>query len=149
MNRTLVGLSRIAAVAAIASILLVGCQTPPETVIVKRDDPGVYDALTGAIKRADEQRAIADAAKQPAVLAGDHLKVIWEGEAKEILKKIAVAQGLQFRVTGPRPALAMPVFINIKSATLNETLAAIGDQLGGRGDVILNDSGIELRTKLY
>lgn len=139
-----------ASMAVLVTVGVTGCaMSETNAGVVRNDEPGVHQALAEAMERADVVRAKTQAAAQPAILTGSKLRVIWKGEAREILLKIAQAQGLQFRVTGPQPALAMPVFIDIKSATLNETLAAIGDQLGGRGDVVLNDGALELRSKLY
>lgn len=85
----------------------------------------------------------------PASLNGNTMTVIWEGDAAEILKRIAIAQKLEFRLTGPQPRLPLPVFLKLRQATLTDALSQIGEQCGGRAEVVLTDSAIELRSKLY
>lgn len=136
------------AIALVVVGMLGACASPPPPA--KPDDtPGVRVSIVQAAVRADAKKAeMADAAT-PASLAGNTMSVIWEGDAAEILARIAAAQKLNFKHTGPQPRLALPVFIKLRDVTLTDALAAIGEQCGGRADVILNDSSIELRSKLY
>lgn len=128
--------------------LLSACASPLP-VVAPDDTPGVRLSIVQAAVRADAKKAeMADAAT-PASLSGNTMSVIWEGDAAEILTRIAAAQKLTFKHTGPQPRLALPVFIKLRDVTLPQALAAIGEQCGGRADVILNDSSIELRSKLY
>lgn len=131
------------------SLLLCACASTPPKAEDPDDTPGVSLSIQEAFKRADEQRESMKDAAVPANLSGNTMTVIWEGDAAEILKRIAVAQKLEFRVGGPQPRLPLPVFIKLRNATLAEALTTIGEQCGGRADVVLTDSTIELRTKLY
>lgn len=127
--------------------LLAGCATQKATP--EDNTPGVRAAIQDALVRADEKKAQMQAATVPASLQANALTVIWEGDAGEILKRIATSQKLQYKETGPSPRLPMPVFIKLRNATLTQALAAIGEQCGGRADVVLTDSTIELHSKLY
>ncbi len=136
------------AIALVVAGLLGACASSPP-VAVPDDTPGVRLSIMQAAVRADAKKAeMADAAT-PASLAGNTMSVIWEGDASEILARVAAAQKLSFKHTGPQPRLALPVFIKLRDVTLAQALAAIGEQCGARADVILNDSSIELRSKLY
>jgi outer membrane murein-binding lipoprotein Lpp len=132
----------------IAAALLTGCASNTTTQ-APTPDPDVSASMRSLIEHSDAQRAKAQAAAQPAVMSGSAISVVWEGDGKEILSRLAQAQGLKFRVSGPRPQLPLPVFIHLKGVSLNDALMSIGDQMGGRADVILSDDGIELHTKLY
>jgi hypothetical protein len=135
--------------AAAILVALTGCSTELPTIPPADDTPGVHFSIQAAIKRADESKESMVEATIPASLVGDTMTVIWEGDAAEILKRIAVAQKLSFKPTGPQPRLPLPVFVKLRGVTLTQALEAIGEQCGGRADVILNESSIELRAKLY
>ena len=137
------------AIALVIVGLLSACASPPPAVVAPDDTPGVRFSIMQAAVRADAKKAEMADAGTPASLSGNTMSVIWEGDAAEILTRIAAAQKLTFKHTGPQPRLAMPVFIKLRDVTLTQALAAIGEQCGGRADVILNDSSIELRSKLY
>lgn len=140
--------SKISVLTMVATlVLLTACATPP--VEVPDNAPGVRMSIKQAIARADEYKTAMKDAAVPASLAGNTMTVNWEGEAAEILKRIAVAQKLDFKITGPSPRLQLPVFVKLRQASLAEALAAIGEQCGGRADVVLTESTIELRSKLY
>jgi len=131
------------------ALALAGCANEPPAAAPVDDTPGVRMSIQAAIKRADDSKESMIDSTIPASLAGEAMTVIWEGDAAEILKRIAVAQKLTFKQTGPQPRLPLPVFVKLRSVTLNQALEAIGEQCGGRADVVLNDSSIELRSKLY
>lgn len=147
MMRTtpLMGRSMIATVVA---ALLTACASS-KPVEAPDDTPGVRMSIQQAAVRADAKKAEMADSTTPASLAGNTMTVIWEGDASEILKRIAAAQGLTFKHTGPQPRLALPVFIKLRGATLAQALTQIAEQCGARADVVLNDTSIELRSKLY
>ncbi len=140
--------SKISVLVMAATLALVtACAAPPAEV--PDNAPGVRLSIKQAIARADEYKTAMKDAAVPASLSGNTMTVIWEGDAAEILKRIAAAQKLEFKVTGPIPRLQLPVFVKLRQASLAEALAAIGEQCGGRADVVLTESTIELRSKLY
>lgn len=137
-----------AAIALIVAAVLAGCASP-QPVEEPDNTPGVRMSILQAAERADAKKAQMADATTPASLSGNTMTVIWEGDASEILKRIAAAQKMTFKHTGPQPRLALPVFIKLRNVTLAEALAAVGEQCGARADVVLNESSIELRSKLY
>lgn len=140
---------KIRSAVALAAVGLLGGCASPQPVQQPDDSPGVRFSIVQAAVRADAKKAEMADATTPASLSGNTMTVIWEGDASEILKRIATAQKLTFKHTGPQPRLALPVFVKLRNATLSQALAAIGEQCGGRADVVLHDSSIELRSKLY
>lgn len=137
-----------APIALVVAALLGACASPKPVDVVD-DAPGVRMSIMQAAVRADAKKAAMADATTPASLSGNTMTVIWEGDASEILKRIADAQKLSFKHTGPQPRLGLPVFIKLRGVTLAQALTAVGEQCGGRADVVLNDSSIELRSKLY
>jgi hypothetical protein len=147
MKRSSLPKSQVAIALIVASVL--GACASPQPAEEPDNTPGVRMSILQAAERADAKKVqMADAAT-PASLSGNTMTVIWEGDASEILKRIAAAQKLTFKHTGPQPRLALPVFVKLRNVTLAQALAAVGEQCGGRADVVLNDSSIELRSKLY
>lgn len=140
--------NRLAIVTVLAA-LLGACASPAPVVVNDDDTPGVRVAIRKAAERADVKKSEMKDAEVPASLTGAALHVRWDGEAAEILQRIALAQGLKFRITGSVPRLQIPVHIDLRNVTLEQALEAIGDQCGRRADVFLTDSTIELHTKLH
>ncbi|WP_447406508.1 DotD/TraH family lipoprotein, partial [Clostridium perfringens] len=71
------------------------------------------------------------------------MTVVWEGEGAEILTRIAAAQKMRFKITGPQPRLQLLVFVKLKDVSLSDAVQAIGEQFGQRADVVLTDDTIE------
>lgn len=76
---------------------------------------------------------------------GDLVTVVWHGDAPDVIKKIAEAKGLTFAVMG-RP-VPSPVAIEAVNSPLLSVLENIGTQLGGRGDVVLKQSALEVHYR--
>jgi ABC-type uncharacterized transport system auxiliary subunit len=90
-----------AAIALIIAVVLGACASP-QPVKEQDNTPGVRMSIVQAAERADKKKVeMADAAT-PASLSGNTMTVIWEGDASEILKRIAAAQKLTFKHTGPQ-----------------------------------------------
>lgn len=129
---------------------LAACATPAEQVKIEDDGPGVRISLQEALRRADEQKMRTEAAQSSANLSASVMSSVnWKGEGADILSRIAAAQQMKFKITGPQPRLALPVFIELRNVTLKEALQVIAEQFGQRADVVLFDDIIELRMKLY
>lgn len=138
------------ALLAVFGFLLTACTTPPEPIKIDEDLPGVKVSLEEAMRRADEMKArVADAGVAADMSAPMIASLNWAGEASEILSRLAVARGLKFKITGPQPRLALPVFIKLRNVSFQDALVAIADQLGQRADVVLHDDMLELRMRLY
>ena len=129
--------------------LIAGCALQKPAVEVNDFVPGVRLSLKEAITSVDKQKAVTRSAQETANLGTGKMTVIWEGEGAEILSRIAIAQKMKFKITGPQPRLQLPVFIKLKDVTLQEAVQAIGEQFGQRADAILTDDAIELQMRLY
>ncbi len=91
--------------------------------------------------------ASADHDAVPAQLHGSISINDYAGEAKVILKKMAIAQSLKFAVRGPHPHMPLFVMVNVKNATLEEVLTDIGSQMGQRANVVLTSTAIEVHYR--
>ncbi len=71
----------------------------------------------------------------------------YAGEAKSLLKKLAVAQNLRFAVRGPQPHMPLFVMVDVRNATIEDVLTDIGSQLGQRANVVLTSTAIEVHYR--
>lgn len=129
------------------SVVLAGCATPPSPVVRQSE---VGKALDSAIRRVDAQAPYTagpeDKPNEPAFDDGK-ISVVWEGEAADLLARVAKARSLDFKVYGPYPRPPLPVFVNMKGAEYDEFLRDVGHQLGQRADLVVTDSRIEIRFR--
>jgi len=102
------------------------------------------DNLLGDISRAG---GISARAPKPGtvVIQGELMTVEWQGDAPEVLRKIAAAKGLNFVILG-RP-LPTPISIDTRNTRFVEVLENIGMQLGGRADVVLKSDALEIHYR--
>lgn len=131
---------------------LAGCMTQPAPVDATgrmldsqlNDSARRIDAVLGDIARAGGISAVAPKAGV-VLVEGDFLTVRWQGDAPEVLRKIAEAKGLKFAAMGrPIPA---PVSIDATNTNFVQVLENIGTQLGGRADVVLKADALELHYR--
>ncbi len=108
------------------------------------DSAHKIDTLLGEISRAGGISAVAPKAGT-VVVSGDFVTVEWQGDAPEVLRKIADAKGLRFAVMGR--AVPAPVSINATNTSFVQVLENIGTQLGGRADVVLKTDSLELHYR--
>lgn len=133
-----------------ALVAVTGCATKrPQVEAEPGEMPGVKVLINEMLDRADKRKELSLQVKQATDLSGDRMNVLWEGEAAEILSRIAIAKHYKFKITGPKPRLQLPVFINLKNVTIEEALIAISEQFGDRADILLDDNQIELKMKSY
>lgn len=135
------------AASAALLVALVGCaQTPAAT----QADPALA-SVDGAIERSTkdlpEFTAASTAAPKAAKEKGPTISLDYAGEAKVLLKRLAVANGMSFAVLGPQPYLPLFVVVNVKDSSLHDVLRDIGEQLGERADLALGDKSIEVRYR--
>jgi hypothetical protein len=129
-----------------------GCATQPAPVDATgqmldtqlNDSAHRIDAMLGEISRAGGISAVVPKTGT-VVVAGDFVTVEWQGDAPEVLRKIADAKGLKFAVMG-RPVPA-PISINATNTSFVQVLENIGTQLGGRADVVLKTDALELHYR--
>jgi hypothetical protein len=70
-------------------------------------------------------------------------KVVWNGDAGELLSAIAAATGMEFKAVGQKHH--ENVQINSTGAALIDVLKEIGRQIGDSGEVVLRDNEIQIQ----
>ncbi|WP_158244276.1 DotD/TraH family lipoprotein [Trinickia dabaoshanensis] len=145
-------LTRVAISISVCACALTGCAlqpAPPDPtgrMLDERLNESAHriDALLGDISRAGGISAVAPRTGV-VLVSGDFITVRWNGDAPEVLRKIAEAKGLKFNVMGkPFPS---PISIDATNTDFVTVLANIGTQLGARADVVLKNDELELRYR--
>lgn len=137
---------------SVLACLVSGCATQAEPVdpigrmldSQLNDSAHRIDTLLGDISRAGGISAVAPRSGVVHV-SGEFITVRWNGDAPEVLRKIAEAKGLNFSVAG-RP-VASPIAIDATNTDFISVLENIGTQLGARADVVLKSDSLELRYR--
>ncbi len=132
-----------------ATIMAVGCAAPPAP------PPKVVapDAAAARLEAALAQRAAepafssSDSRAAKARYGKDATTVTYWGDASVLLKDAAQAMNMEFKVGGPHPRLPIYVQVAVKDVSLQAFLRDVAGQLGGRADVILSSTSIELRYR--
>lgn len=131
---------------------LAACASPPAPV---DETARMLDArLAASAQRIDSM--LVDIARAGAISSprpkpptvevnGDLVTVVWHGDAPDVIRKIAEAKGLTFAIMGRR--VPSPVAIEAVNTPLIAVLENIGTQLGGRGDVVLKPSALEVHYR--
>lgn len=83
---------------------------------------------------------------QPAVKE-ETVTVSFQGDAAQLLQKVATARGLRFSVHGPRPFLPLPVHVDVVGVSFEEFLTDVGHQFGQRADLVLGEGALEIRYR--
>ncbi|SEI14483.1 DotD/TraH family lipoprotein [Paraburkholderia hospita] len=102
------------------------------------------DRILGDISRAGGLSAVAPKTGT-VVVKGDLVTVQWQGDAPEVLRKLADAKGLKFAVLGR--SVPVPISIDATNTNFVEVLQNIGTQLGGRADVVLKADALEIHYR--
>jgi hypothetical protein len=148
MTTTYSGPAAVAMVVAFASVLA-GCAAPPQPKVEGPDPARV--ALEQSIKRhaqAEPHTASAERPAPAAVMSGNSLTIrAYQGDAANLISRVAKARGLSFKVNGPEPRLPLFVAIDVSDVTLEEFLNQVGHQFGQRADLVLANSHIEIRYR--
>ncbi|HDR9034177.1 TPA: DotD/TraH family lipoprotein [Burkholderia vietnamiensis] len=143
-------LTRVALFIAVSGVA--GCAQPP----VAGDPTGrmldaqlnesakKIDRLLGDISRAGGLSSVAPKTGT-VVVNGDLVTVDWQGDAPEVLRKLAEAKGLKFAVLGR--AVPVPVSVDTTNESFIDVLQNIGTQLGGRADVVLKTDALEIHYR--
>lgn len=128
--------------------LLAGCATHTPLPPAQPDETKVL--LDGALKRAQElPRSTSSASAGPDTphLHEGRFSMNYAGEGRVLLKQVAAARGLQFRVLGPQPHLPLFVIVEMKDGSLEDLLRDVGSQFGQRADLALTNAAIEVRYR--
>lgn len=139
---------------AIATLVcgVAGCVSQPPAVDATgrmldsqlNDSAQKIDRLLGDISRAGGISAVVPKTGH-VVVKGDLVTVQWQGDAPEVLRKLAEAKGMKFAVMG-RPVPA-PISIDTTNTNFVQVLENIGTQLGGRADVVLKTDALEIHYR--
>lgn len=128
--------------------LLLGCtQTPPAR---QTGDPVVDGALSTAYRQIGSLPTYSAGPEEPIPapqLGGESVTVVWQGDADSLLRKVAHARGMDFKVYGPFPRQSLPVFVNMSGVPYGEFMKDVGHQFGQRADLILTNNLIEIRYR--
>lgn len=146
-------IGRVLGMTALAGSLvgaLGGCAAPVK-LAPSGPDP-VASALNNAIAQQNQAAAFtrtADTKAAPAQLdkADGNITVSYRGEAADLMRRIALAQGLSFRVEGPLPHLPLYVAIDATDMRLVDLCREVGMQFGQRADLVLTPRSIEIRYR--
>ena len=86
-------------------------------------------------------------------MKGGTITLNYSGDAATLLRQIAAARGLEFKITGPQPRMPLFLVLNVTRAPLFDFLREVGGQFGQRADVApINgkySNGIELRYRTF
>jgi defect in organelle trafficking protein DotD len=132
---------------AVATLMLAGCATPPAEKPVDPAAKSVDQAIERAKVELPQFTATAAGKPQAVKDSGAVLSMDYAGEAKVLLSRLAAANNLQFRVLGPQPHLPLFVIVNVRDAEFVSVLRDIGEQFGGRADLVLNNKAIEVHYR--
>jgi len=140
-------MNRSALLAAIA-VTLVGCATPVAPPPAPDEAALAIDKLIASSPVPPHGRS-AEAQVMPARMDGQTMTVKgYVGEGSALLKKVADARGLKFRLTGPEPRLPLLVVVDVEGVTFDEFLRDVGHQFGQRADVVMAaDGALEIRYR--
>lgn len=105
------------------------------------------DRVFARVKALPAHTASAEERIPEPVVQGPIVTVSFQGDSADLLSKVAAARGLQFKMTGPRPFLPLPVHVDVVNATYEEFLANVGHQFGQRADLVLTNGAIEIRHR--
>ncbi|WP_157721070.1 DotD/TraH family lipoprotein [Burkholderia ubonensis] len=149
-KRKTMQLTRVTLVILLGGIA--GCAQPPVAVDTTgrmldaqlNESAQKIDRLLGDISRAGGLSALAPRSGS-VTINGDLVTVQWQGDAPEVLRKLADAKGLKFAVMGR--AVPIPVSIDTTNSNFVQVLENIGTQLGARADVVLRTDTLEIHYR--
>lgn len=137
-----------------ASVFAAGCQTVPIDPAVRSvqeaEQIAINAQLDAAIKRMGDQPHWATSLDDRAAFASfasDSVSVSFQGSAADLLKAIAAARGLSFKVTGPTPHIPIFVFVEAVGQPFDDFLRDLNKQFGQRADIVWTDNAFEIRYR--
>jgi len=129
-----------------------GCSSwlaPARPASVGAGDPVAARLLDAEVARKMQAHTMSEDVKAPPpVLIGPVVTIDkYQGDAAILLKRIAAANGKAFEVIGTEPRLPLFVHVHAVNKDLRSVLADIGSQFGGRADLVLTPSHIQIQYK--
>lgn len=139
-------ITRLAALAAVAAAT--GCASPPPPPPAPEVDP-IADRLKASIVEVRSLPAFTKNAdnKAPAPAYGALVTASFQGDAAQLLKRIADARGLELKIRGPKPYLPLIVHVDAVNQPIEEFLKDVGYQFGQRADLVLGAGALEIRYR--
>lgn len=141
--------------AAVLALALAACAAPAPTPEAKTDPAAARlrtmldksDAQGPATASANAAEADANTEAKAKVMAGGTMTLEFVGNAPDLLRRLAAARGLQFRVVGAQPHLPLFVVVDQKGATFEDVLKDVAAQFGQRAQLALTDTAVEIRYR--
>ena len=132
---------RIPLFLTVAAILLAGCATPTPVAHDTRTDidQQILDAakkIQAAQTELYQAAAINRESEKPAIAITENEQLItiaWQGDALQLLNKLAHDRGLQFTSLGIKQSL--PVNVDVKASPFTDVLDQVRAQVGYRATV--------------
>lgn len=123
--------------------------TPARVIASPGDDRVVGRLLDAEIGRPMAPHTRSEEVRGPTpVLMGPLITIdSYQGEASILLKRMAAANGRSFEILGTEPRLPLFVHVHAINKDFKSVLADIGSQFGGRADLVLTPSHIQIRYK--
>jgi len=144
-------LTRVALFIAVSGVA--GCASQPPVAVDQtgrmldaqlNESAQKIDRLLGDISRAGGLSSVAPKTGT-VIVKGDLVTVDWQGDAPEVLRKLADAKGLKFAILGR--TVPVPISIDAANESFIDVLENIGTQLGGRADVVLKTDALEIHYR--
>lgn len=143
--------------AAALTVFAAGCSTisPPKynpavKSVEHAEEIALGAQIDAAVKRMGDQPHWATSLDDRAAFASfasEGVSVSYQGSAADLLKAIAAARGLSFKVTGPKPHIPIFVFVEAVDQPFEDFLRDLNKQFGQRADVVWADKAFELRYR--
>jgi hypothetical protein len=134
---------------ATCSLVVAACATPPKPA---PEVPSIVGNLMAQSKyRNETQLQVMGLANDPekAIKKSPegNITIYWSGDAAKLLPEIALKIKKDFSVQG-KPVLPLPVALDVKSASLQQVLESIADQINSRADIILENNSVILEYRI-
>lgn len=128
-----------------ASVTPNGSQTMPQPP--STPDPAASRIEAAIAQGQGERKADVDTARPQASYSWSRTTTDYFGDAAVFLREVAQGVGVRAVISGPQPTI--PIFIRIQAENepLDEVLRRVAEQLGGRADVVLRNTSIEMRYR--
>jgi len=136
-------------VGGLATALAAGCASPPAVVAPAEPALPVLSALERSAQNIERLMIELQGMRLPearTLPTGQGITLRFNGEARDVLARLAQMRGLKFVTTGA-PALPLPVSLNESNVSLEELLTKIGSQTGHRAWVILDNTSLTLEYR--
>ncbi len=134
-----------------AGVILSGCSSLHSQPSPAPSDPPVDPAASRIdaviAQGAAERKVDVDMSRPRATYDWNATTVDFFGDASVFLKEVAAGVGMRAVISGPQPTI--PIFIRIQAVNepLEQVLRRVAEQLGGRADIVLRNTSIEMRYR--